>query len=88
MVPKPPGAGPQPSVTCLQVYVSICPDDPGRVITQGHENRLRQRLIPVPLSLDGHFSTSKSSVGLLFNLPEKGSYRNINAIRYPINLAI
>ncbi|KAK7802126.1 hypothetical protein U0070_017460 [Myodes glareolus] len=44
-----------------RVQISIGPDDPGCVITQGHKHSLGQSLIPVPLSLDGHFATSKST---------------------------
>lgn len=72
-----------PSVTCLQVQVPICPDDPGCVITQGHKHCLGQSFIPVPLPLDGHFPTSKSSVRFLLNLPEKGSCENNNSTHCP-----
>lgn len=61
--------------TCLQVQVSVGPDGPGGVLTQSHEHGLRQRLVPVPLALDGHFATSKSPVRLLLNLPEERSCR-------------
>ena len=37
--------------TCLKVQISIGPDDPGCVITQGHEHSLGQSLVPVPLPL-------------------------------------
>mgnify|MGYP000014562548 CR=1 FL=1 len=73
------------AATCLQVQVPVGPDDPGRVVTQGHKHRLGQSFVPVALPLDGHFSARKGSVRLLFNLPKKGACGNKNSIQGPMN---
>ena len=73
------------AATCLQVQVPVGPDDPGRVVAQGHKHRLGQSFVPVALPLDGHFSARKGSVRLLFNLPKKGTCGNENSIQGPMN---
>lgn len=57
--------------TCLQVEVSIGPDDPGRVIAQSDEGRLLHSFVPMTFSFNGNFSTCKRRQALLFHLPQQ-----------------